>query len=369
MRVLFWCETFRPYLGGVEVLAAKLLPALAERGYEFVVVTRKDSDEVPDESRLDGISVYRFPFWTALASRDVEQVMQIRQQVAGLKEAFGPELVHVNFVGPSIVIHHQTATAHRSPMLVTLHTLHADEFVRTGTVLESALNAADWVTACSWAVLREARRQQPGITARSSVVWNGLDPPIVSPEPLPFDHPRLLCLGRMVPEKGFDLALAAFASLIDRYPRLRLVIAGDGTIRTDLERQAAQLGIHERVDFAGWVQPGDVPALINGSTLVVMPSRWEGLPLTALEAAQMGRPIVATRVGGMPEVVVNGETGLLVDKDDSQALAQAIAMLLDRPQTAQRMGAAARHRALDAFSFERHVEAYDAVYRRLINVG
>jgi glycogen(starch) synthase len=99
-----------------------------------------------------------------------------------------------------------------------------------------------------------------------------------------------------------------------------------------------------------------------------MPSRWEeAFGLVALEAALMARPVVATRVGGLPEVVLDGETGLLVQKDDSGALARAVGFLLDHPEQAMSMGNAGRLRAKEVFSLARYVDAYDTLYRRLIH--
>ena len=98
-----------------------------------------------------------------------------------------------------------------------------------------------------------------------------------------------------------------------------------------------------------------------------MPSQNEGLPLVALEAALMARPVVATHVGGLPEVVVHQETGLLVENGDTGGLTEAVAHLLDHPETAIQMGQVARRRAQEFFSFERCVDAYDALYRKLYN--
>ena len=106
--------------------------------------------------------------------------------------------------------------------------------------------------------------------------------------------------------------------------------------------------------------------MLNSATVVVMPSRTEGLPIVALQAALMARPIVATRVGGLPEAVLHQETGLLVERGDSKALAEAIAALLAHPEMGSTMGQAARHRAQKLFNLERCVDAYDALYRRLI---
>jgi glycogen(starch) synthase len=179
------------------------------------------------------------------------------------------------------------------------------------------------------------------------------------------DAPKLLCLGRLCNEKGFDLALNAFASVIDRFPHARLIIAGDGPERALLEQQATRLGLNKAVDFSGWVSPEQIPALLNSVSAVLMPSRWEALPLVAIEAAFMARPVVATRVGGLPELVVHERTGLIIDKEDSGTLAEAMVFLLIHPNRATELGQAARTRAQDIFSLRRCIDAYDALYHKL----
>jgi glycogen(starch) synthase len=363
VRILFWSETFWPRVGGVENLAAKLLPALQSRGYEFVVVTWENI-ELPDVIHYQGIPVYRFPFFSG-GRASLEPMLEIRRRVAKLKRDFTPDLVHINSYGHSVLFHLNTAGAHRAPALVTLHQTLPDEPVGRDTLLGNLLRTADWVTACSASVLTHARRLVPEITPRSSCIANALEAPNFDPQPISFDPPRLLCLGRLVAEKGFDLALSAFATVRDRFPGARLVVAGDGPEREKLERQASALGFIDSVEFAGGVAPETAAHLIDASTLVLIPSRLEGFCLVALEAAWMARPVVATRIGGLPEVVVHEQTGLLVESENSRALAEAIAHLLDHPATARKLGQAARSRAREIFSWERCVGAYDALYQKL----
>ena len=364
MRVLLWSELFWPYVGGAEVLAAGLMPALRDRGHEFLVVTSHDYLDLPDAASFEGIPVRRLPFRAATAERDLARLRALRAEVLALKRAFAPDLVHVNGMGPSLLLHLLTRAAHPSPWLLTLQTeVLPDQAGRTDTLLHQALASADGVVACAEAVLGQARAVAPAIAARASVIRNAVDVPAVAPAPLPLEPPRLLCLGRLVPAKGHDLALTAFATLRRRFPALRLIVAGDGAARSTLERQARALGIAAAVDFLGWVDPAEVPALVNTATVVVLPSRREGLPLAAVQAALMARPLVATRVGGLPEVVIDGETGLLVDPDDAPGLAAAVARLLERPADAERLGWAARARTLDVLGWKRCVDAYEAVYR------
>jgi glycosyltransferase involved in cell wall biosynthesis len=356
MRILFWSGTFWPSIGGVEVLAANLLPALRDRGHEFIVIAPQIYSDLPDETQYRGIPVYRFPFW-----RGFSYFLEIRQQIANLKHTFAPELVHINAVGPANFFHLTTNGVHRAPLLVTLH---GEWQSQTETIVRNTLRAADWVAGCSAAILDRGRQLAPEITTRSSIIYNGLEAPSLQPESLPFSAPRILCLGRLAPEKGFDLALAAFRSITDRFPKARLIIAGNGVLRAALEGQAAAHGLDQVVEFTGWIAPETVPSLINACTIVLMPSRQDSLPLVALETALMARPIVATNVGGLPEVVVHQQTGLLVEKEDIRGLADAVTHLLDHPEAAISMGQAARKRAQTVFSWERHVDAYDALYKK-----
>lgn len=366
-RILFWCDAFWPLIGGVEVLAAKIAVALQARGYELCVVTRHEPN-LRVEDAFHGIPIHRLPFLQAMVGGDVERWVDVRRQVVALKQSFRPDVVHVYHANFDVLFHVITSAAHPAPTLCTVHGAFLEEAVRSNTAVAQMLRSADWVAACSGAALAQTRRQVPEITPRSSVIWNGLEAPLVAPTSLPVEEPRLLCVGRLgtVEEKGFDLALAALPAILQRFPRTRLRIAGDGPARPELERCASTLGVAGSVDFLGWEAPAKVMSLINEATVLLMPSRVaEGFGLVALQAAQMARPVVATRVGGVPEVVVDGETGLLVESEDVAGLAQAVASLLADPVRATRMGRAGRLRATTHFGWERHVDAYDELLQRL----
>jgi glycogen synthase len=369
MRILFWSELFWPYLGGVELLAANFLTAMQARGHELAVITSHGHLELPEQDEYAGVPVHRFAFRAALAERDVTRWVELRRRLRELKDAFAPDLLHMYALGPSALFHLQTEARPSVPVLATLH----GEVLRShekghDTVLERILARARWVTGVSSAVLEAARQRTPAIRNRSSVIYTGLAQPRLQPEPLAHDEPRLLCLGRLVWDKGFDLALSAFVRLLKQFPRARLLVAGDGPVRADLERQAAELGVADAVEFHGWLAPDQVPALLNRVTMVLTPSRREGLPLVAIQAAQMRRPVVAARAGGLPEVVVHGETGLLVAPEDSGAVGDAMSYLLENPDVADRLGGNARIRAEMLFDHDRHFDAYDRQYRALVKV-
>jgi glycogen synthase len=365
VKVLYWTQLFHPYVGGVEVLGTRFLTAMRERGHELEVATSHGSLDLPDTERWDGFRINRFPFRDVLVSGDATRVAEAIASVAALKRRFRPDLVHVNLSDPSPFFHLRTAPAHPCPTLLAVPVSLGDVPAKESLLLD-LLRSAEWVTAVSGAVRDGVERICPEASSRCSVIYNGLEPPATDPPPPPFEPPVVLCLGRIVRDKGFDVAVRAFARVVERHPSARLRIAGDGPERPALEALAGELGIGDSVELCGWVTPERVPALIADATVVAMPSRWqEAFGLVALQAAQVARPVVAARVGGLPEVVVDGETGLLVPSEDPERLAAAIAELLASPERCGSLGAAARRRAIESFSFERYVDDHERVYARL----
>jgi glycosyltransferase involved in cell wall biosynthesis len=169
-------------------------------------------------------------------------------------------------------------------------------------------------------------------------------------------------VGRLVEIKRVDLLLRAFARARDGV-RLRLLVVGDGELRPRLEALTAELGIADTVSFLGYRR--DLPAIAAATDVAVLASANEGTPVSLIEAAAAGRPAVATRVGGVGDVVTP-QTGILVDSGDVDALAVAIAKLARERGRRKRMGAAARERALSGYSADRLVNDIEELYDRLL---
>jgi len=174
------------------------------------------------------------------------------------------------------------------------------------------------------------------------------------------DTPRLLCIGRLIPIKGHLVLLRALARARARVPEVTLEIAGRGPLGPALQAYAAELGIADAVRFLGFVS--DVERAIEESAIVVVPSIGEGFGMVALEAMERARPVLASSVGGLPEIVGDGETGLVVPPADAEALAEAIVALAGDLPKAAAMGAAGRERALTEFTPERCVSRIEALY-------
>jgi glycosyltransferase involved in cell wall biosynthesis len=370
MRVLYWTHSFWPNIGGVEVLSLEFLPALRARGHEFCIVSADGPEGAPLVGEFAGMPIHRLGLARALARRDAKAMLALGNAVLRIKREFEPDLVHVLYCDPSVLFHMNTAVKHPAPSLLTIYAFL--ESVSDGASLQSqALRSADWVVAPSTAILDAARRQVPEIALRSGVLHPSTsEAPAAEQPPLCFDPPRLACVGRLARDKGFDLAVRALAEVIRRYPSARLCLAGDGPERASLAALATRLGVAHAVDFPGWsdrsAQLARVFDLISNSTIIVVPSRWmEPFGLAALHAAQCGRPVVASRTGGLLDIVEDGVTGLLVEREDAAGLASAICALLSGPDRTREMGLAARRRAAGRFAWEPFVVAHDTLYRRL----
>ena len=174
-------------------------------------------------------------------------------------------------------------------------------------------------------------------------------------------RPLALVPARLDPQKGHEHLLRAARAL----PHIRFLLAGDGPLRAELENRARGLGVEERITFLG--RREDMPALLATCDLVVLPSLYEGLPLSLIEAMAARRPIVATDIGGTRELIDHGQTGLLVPPQDAEALAEAIRGLVVDPALSRRLGSAGRDRAIADFSSEAMVASVSREYSELLD--
>jgi glycosyltransferase involved in cell wall biosynthesis len=174
----------------------------------------------------------------------------------------------------------------------------------------------------------------------------------------------LLCVARLVPDKDHDTLLAAFAQLTARHPGAELRLVGSGPRRPDLERKVQELGLAGQVKFLPTTK--DVRHLYQKADIFVLSSVAEALPNVILEAMAAGLPVVATRVGGVPEAVASGDTGLLVAPRDTPGLAAALGRLLDEPETRLNMGRRGRERAVAEFSFDAMVRRHEELWAKLL---
>jgi glycosyltransferase involved in cell wall biosynthesis len=223
-----------------------------------------------------------------------------------------------------------------------------------------AYATAHAVVANSAAAAAQLRRE--GVPARKiRTISNGVDCERFLPVRAA-DRPirRVATVANLRPEKGYDTLIAAAALVVAARPDTEFLFVGGGPLDASLRREVASRGLGSQVQFLG--ERSDVAGLLASSDLFVLPSRSEACPNAVLEAMAVGLPLVASRVGGVPELVESGVNGLLVEPDRPDALASAMLDLMRRPQFASALGVAARQRAVQQFSFDRMVAGFEHLY-------
>jgi glycogen(starch) synthase len=231
-------------------------------------------------------------------------------------------------------------------------------------LLTDLLSTADAVTACSRATLDEASEYcQVDLGERGHVIYNGVRLRDFEVTPLDAGVPYVLGIGRLVPQKGFDVLIRAFASLVSSFPH-HLFIGGEGRERASLESLVEEMHLVGRVRFLGRVDRAAVPPLFRGASCFVLPSRHEPLGIVNIEAMAAGVPVIASRVGGVPELMDDGISGLLVACGDHEALAAKLRSVLGDGDLAARLGAGGLE-AARAFDWSEIARRYEAIYREL----
>jgi glycosyltransferase involved in cell wall biosynthesis len=288
-----------------------------------------------------------------------------------------PHVVHTHLMKADLV---GALAARLAGVPVLLSTKHnEDRHLHVPPVALAALGVAclsDRVVVISDAVRRHLARTTRLPDRRMTRIHYGYPAPANGPDreaarralrlelDLADDCPVVATVGRLVPQKGiFDLVKAA-ALLRDAEPMARYVVVGRGPLRRSLAARIEELGLDGIVRLVGFRR--DVGRVLAGADLMALPSHWEGFGVVLMEAMAAGTPIVATRVGAIPEVVRDGETGTLVAPRDPSGLATAILRALRNPEQSREMGRAGRRRLETEFRIERAVKDHEALYAELL---
>lgn len=356
----------QPLGEGVPHHVLDLIDGLDPARYELDVACPRASTlwralEGRDGVRLHALTPYRRP-----APADAPSLLRL------LRLARRADIVHAHSSKAGLLARVAAAATGRRQACV--FTPHAWSFWATGgpearlyRVLERV--AAHW---CRAIVSVSEHERRAGLSAgvgrpeQYRVIPNGIDLERFAASPAPVAG-RVLMVGRLAPPKRPDLAVEAIAKLHREYPEAELQLAGDGPDRADVERLARQLGVEEAVQLLGTRE--DVPELLREASCLLLTSDYEGCPLSVLEAMAAGVPVVATRVGGVPELVDHGRTGLLVDRGDRAGVTAAVGELLGDSERARRIGAAGRRAARERFSRQRMVADTVELYEEIVPRG
>jgi glycosyltransferase involved in cell wall biosynthesis len=338
-------------IGGSERHLLTLLPALAERGIDTVFIGLDD----PDWDPVDFYGALAVPAMRIPAPRDVDPVLLARLLRRVRADVVHTHLVHADLYG---------GLAGRMRGARVVSTKHNDDPFRAGAfrhVERGLARLTDRVVTITDS-LRRFTVERVGVPAdKVETIHYGMDAlPDAWGENPPDDVPAgarvVLAVARLTEQKGIDVAVRALPLLPDDTV---LVVLGEGPEREKLGRLARDLGVDSRLFLPGRVP--DVAAWLNRASVLAHPARWEGFGLGVLEGMLAGLPVVASNVSSLPELVVDGATGVLVPADDAQALAAGIERALADPS----LGAAGRQRAASEFSVARMADRFVSLYRSL----
>jgi glycosyltransferase involved in cell wall biosynthesis len=339
-------------IGGSERHLLTLLPALARRGVDPIFVGLDD----PAWDAADFYGALDVPAVRIVSPRDFDPLLLVR-----LARTLRADIVHTHLVHADV--YGGLAARLRGTRLVS--TKHNDDPFRVGPFrfVERGLSRlTDRIVTITDALHRFTVDRVGVPEDKVETIHYGLDNVpdawgVNPPDDVPESARVLLAVARLTDQKGIDVAIRALADLPDDTV---LVVLGEGPERAALQRLAREFGVEARVFLLGRVP--DVAAWLGRATMLVHPARWEGFGLGVLEAMLAGLPVVATNVSALPELVVDGETGVLVAPDDVGALVRAVELALERPE----LGVAGLARAHADFSVARMADRTAALYSSIL---
>ena len=358
----------------MERVAAKICEGLIRRGHSVAVLTLRTCSAPAVE--VDGaLTIYRVPAADLTSKLGVQFAVSARvyDAIARLIRRFHPDLVHAhNLFFRTTEAGALLRLLFRVPLITTLHLgkpAGGGLFNMMVQIYEATMGKfitcrSDHLTAVSRAVAEHAR-EIGGYKTPLTVIPNGVDTSIFFPRLGQTDgRQKILFVARLVPNKGPETLLRAVPAVLANHPQAEFLLVGDGPLLNKLQEQTRQNGIGHAVHFLG--TRTDVPELMRESGIFVRPSTLEGMPLTVLEAMASALPVIATPVGGTPELVQDGVNGYLMPVGDSNMLAESIIKLLDNTALARKMGKYGREMVGTSYSWEAVVEQTERVYTEVL---
>jgi glycosyltransferase involved in cell wall biosynthesis len=364
--ILHLIETSGP--GGAERVLISLVEHLDRRRYHSIVCLPKDG-WLHDQLKRSGVETVLLP---QHRSFDVKWLCKL----AGLIRSRRIHLMHgheftMNAYG-SIV-----SALRRIPMVSTVHgkNYYPDKWRRRAAYRLVARRST--LVAVSEDIRRFLAKRLSINESRVTTIHNGIDLRRYRPDAHARaairtrlglgGRPVVGTVGNLYPVKGQTYLLRAAAVVTAAVPEAVFLVAGRGDLLEPLQNEARALGLGANVMFLGFEE--DIPSFLQALDIFVLPSLSEGLPLSVLEAMAAGKPVVATSVGGTPEVVIDADTGFLVPAGDTGALAARILQLLRNPALRDRFAERGRRRVLEEFALETTVHQYEALYEHALNDG
>ncbi len=368
---------YPPRIGGVEMVVHNLARGLSDGGHQVTVICSRTSENPRTLEFMDGIEVNRV--YLGLPGRTLKSFLAFFvffsldfPRLIGTVRARKPDLINLHFVDSAGFYGLLLNRLFAIPLVVSVHGNDVHKFPKESRfqrwILRSVLRRAEFVTGCSQSLLKDALEFEPNIEKKSSATGNGVDlAEFDLKAPFQGEKPYILAVGRLEHKKGFDILLEAHKIVLERFPNLDLMIAGEGVECPRLEDVVKRLNLSDEVKLVGKVERGRLIELFKGCDFFVLPSRIEPLGIVNLEAMAAGKAIVATRVNGVPEIVIDGVNGVLVEPENPWALAEGIVHLLEDGDLREKMGRAGKELVERKYTWNRITEGYLDVFKETLD--
>jgi len=365
MKILQLAIHYPPQWGGIETLAHGLARHMIDRGHEVQALCCHNSVAMQDREEFEGVTVHRMALIQGVHRKDPRAILLSKKIAKQVAHEFQPDVIHLHGGGINLFSYTACPELMAVPTLLTMHDFPEEDSFEMPTV-DQIFSIAKRITLVSDIRLKDAQRLYPGHIDRMQRIYNSK---ANLPNTLPAersDTPLILMVGRQVHKKGFDLAIQAFAQVASNHPTAQLVLIGDGEEHQALRQLAQQCAVQERIHFTGAISEEELSQWYRRSWISLVPSRHsESFGLVALEAMQNGNVVLASRAGGLPEVVAEGETGLLFEVGQTDEMASLMNRLLDHPEQLMQMAKASVRRAEDVFGYDSFMEAYEKLYHKV----
>jgi glycosyltransferase involved in cell wall biosynthesis len=343
--------------GGAEIMMLDLARGFSSEFFEIKVATVVRGGSLEEDFKETGIEVRVFEKKGKVGLGVIWKLWRFLRHEK-------PDIVHTHLFGGDTWGRIAAILARVSVIISTEHNTNLDEGWVKRKVKKFLSLFTKKIVAVSEAVKKYSVSRDKIKEKKIIVIPNGINLDKFSgvPEKEFGDPPVIGVVGRLEEQKGHKYLFEAL-NLIKTIPWI-LWVVGDGSKKNELERLAKDLNLRERIIFLGARR--NIPEILSGIDISSFPSLWEGLGLAVLEAAAAGKPIVASRVGGIPEIISDGETGILVEPKNVKSLADGLERVLLGKIDAREMGARAKKMVQEKFGVEKMVEAYDKLYKELL---
>jgi len=363
MRILHWGHSLFNENGGLEEFVASLSGGLADRGHQIALVG--EADGTSSSYRLDkyrqGILLFDLNLRSLVNADGSEALAQLRRNLEDMVLGFAPDVIHLHSVGKGdIALLVSVVTRLKIPLVYTAHGPMDSPGHRSNLAPVESLVS---VVVCPSSFMGEmVGIYIPGWKEKRITVLNGVEPGPSTVGARAED--QIFASGRHVSDKGFATLIGALPIVRLRQPQARLVLAGAGPETGVLKNLARVYGVHDSIQWAGWVSRAKAREMVANSAVACVPSIWnEPFGLVAAEASMASTPVVASNIGGLAEIVVHKETGLLCPPGDAASIGIALSTILGDKSTQRKMGQNAHLHAMKFFDMTRNIDSHIDIYQ------